>query len=60
VGVLVKKLRDAVDSLLLSAIAGDSRGGGGGGGGSGRGGGGGSGKVVETIRQLLVEAEAAA
>jgi hypothetical protein len=56
VGVLVKKLRDAVDALLLAAIAGDR---GGGGNGSGGGGAPGGGKVVDTIRQLLVEAEAA-
>jgi uncharacterized membrane protein YgcG len=65
VGVLVKRLRDAVDGLLLAAIAGDRSGGdgnGGGGGSTGAGSGGGSSggggaKVVETIRRLLAEAE---
>lgn len=64
VGVLVKKLRDAVDGLLMSAIAGGGTAGGGGGtadGGGGTGGGAGGGpKVIDTIRQLLAEAEDAA
>lgn len=62
-GVLVKALRDAVDGLLLAAIAGerrgDRRGAGSGGGGSDVEGGGpvSGGKVLDTIRRLLAEAE---
>ncbi len=52
--MLVKKLRDAVDTLLMAAIAGER---GSSGGSSGGGSGTGGVKVVDTIRQLLVEAE---
>jgi ATP-dependent RNA helicase DHX29 len=57
VAVLVKRLRDAVDGLLLGAIAG----GGSGSGGSGSGISGATGpNVLQAIRRLLAEAEDAA
>jgi len=61
----VKRLRDAIDGLLLALIAGERSSGGGSGGGNGAAGGsvgagaaaGGGAKVIDTIRQLLAEAE---
>lgn len=74
-GVIIKKLRGALDSLLAARVAGGGggrgggRGGGGGGTGAARGagrgsgvgsGGGADGRVVDAIKQLLVDAEMAA